>query len=117
MAAKVTWLSDYVVWETASLLLRFCDIGGNFPFCAIFFTSGPEIIRSYQIVLWPHLEKHLFFLKALLPKGMRMCTRTYISTFLSSENNFPSHRDRSRSGMAQHLETVAGLLILSVGSY
>lgn len=33
-----------------------------------------------------------------------MCIRTYISTFLSSENNFPSHRDRSRSGMEQHLE-------------
>lgn len=68
--------------------------------CVLFFFSpGPEIIRSYQIVLWPHLENHIFFLKALLPKGMRMCTCTYISTFLSSENNFPSHRDRSRSGM------------------
>lgn len=76
-------------------------------FVLFFFSLGPEMIWSYQIVLWPHLQKHIFFfLKVLLPKGMRMCICT-VSTFLSSENNFPSHSNRSRSGMEYHLETVS----------
>lgn len=82
----------------------------------LFFTSGPEIIRSYQIVLWPHLETHLFLLGIIAEGDENVCKHLH-KHILSSENLISSHRDRSRSGMEQHLETVTGLLILSVGSY
>lgn len=58
MAAKVTWLGDYVVQETgftAVVLSHWL----TFLFLCCFVFLSPEIIRSYQIVLWPHLKKYI----------------------------------------------------------
>lgn len=97
MAAKVTWLSDDVVQETASLLLWFCNIVWNFPFCTIFFSSWAWDYRvlpnSFMTAPWKTLHRPLF-----IAKGYENVYLHLPSALLSSEHNFPSQRDRSGSG-------------------